>query len=259
MVVPHGANNVTLTNHEGKRLGMEGDKMINEIPEAEVVDPVGFLSGASGNSIFIVPADADYQIAIAGNDKKPASNHTDDMHGVSVFSEGQSVTVDTPKLNANETDTLSVHRDGPIKYKTGSGKIPPMSVAVDHENGGVLVHLSNMKADKGDEVELHVNRAAGHVLVQGGGKKADSYDIRVKHVGEKDDTVVEQKGVKFHAGESHKIGLEQKPGAQQLAITRGKASPMSTTVAKPAVTPAATPVATPVATPATKPARSMKR
>ncbi len=71
MVVPQGTNSVTLTNQDGKSIGREGDKIVNEIPDAQVVDLHSYLDGApAGEPMFAVPAEADYEIAIRGHDKK---------------------------------------------------------------------------------------------------------------------------------------------------------------------------------------------
>ena len=227
VVVPHGTNAISLTNHEGKRIGRDGDNVVNEIPGAEVVDLNTFIEGATvGEPMYVVPAEADYDITISGQDKKATDHHPDDDHGVAILGNGSAVAVETPKLKTSEHDMLSLHRDGGVKYQTASGVIPPIRLAADGEKSGMSVRLTNMKADPGDHVELRVDHKAGEITVQGGGKRTDSYDLKIKHThAGAEDHEVEHKGIKFHLGESHTIHSDPSPGAKHEGpprITRGK-------------------------------------
>jgi hypothetical protein len=217
LVVPRGTNSVSLTNHDGKRLGREGDKIVNEIPDAEVVDLNTYLDGAPGHEpMYAVPHDGDYEVHIHGQDKKAAANHPDDDHGVVVVGNGSAVGVETSKLKPGEKDTLSLHRDGGVKYASGNGgTIPPIRLAHDGEGSGMNTRIANMKAGPGEHVELKVDHKAGSVSVSGGGKSSEAYDLKVQHVhANADDHVVEQKGIKFKAGEAHTIQTDPKPGAK---------------------------------------------
>jgi len=117
------------------------------------------------------------------------------------------VTVETPKLEPNEKHTLSVGRDGGIKYKTGRpGEFPAIRLAADGANGGMHAQLSHMNAEANDEVELRMDHAAGQIAVAGGGKKAGAFDLKVTHVtATGEDKVNEQKRIPFVPGMTHRI------------------------------------------------------
>jgi hypothetical protein len=227
VVIPHGANGVTLTNGDGQKIGREGDKMVNTIPGAEVLDLNTYVDGAPvSEPMYVVPAEGDYEVAIVGQDKKAASNAPDEDHGVAVIGNGTAVAVETSKLKPNEKDTMSLNHDGGVKYRSGTGgTIPPIRLAADGPGGGMHARISNMKADAHDQLELKMDHKAGQITVQGGGKKAESYDLKVTSVrAGQEDRVDEQKAIKFHAGESHTIETNQ--GA---AVAGGKAAPLKIT------------------------------
>jgi hypothetical protein len=269
MVIPHGANGVTLTNGAGQKVGREGDKVVNTIPGAEVIDLNTYVDGAPvSEPMYVVPAEGDYEVAITGQDKKAAANAPDDDHGVAVIGNGTAVAVETSKLKTNEKDILSLHHDGGVKYRTGSGgTIPAIRLAADGPGGGMHARISNMKADANDQLELRMDHKAGQITVQGGGKKAESYDLKVTTVrAGQDDRVDEQKAIKFKAGESHTIqtgatgagaGAPLKithaafvaPKTETTAAEHGKGAPPATS---PATATKATTKAVPTKTPPRK-------
>ncbi len=217
MVVPHGTNSISLTNADGKKLGRDGDKIVNEIPDAEVIDLNTYVDGAPvSEPMYVVPAEGDYEVSIGGQDKKAAANAADEDHGVAIIGNGTAVAVETSKLKTNDRDTLSLSHEGSVKYQSGSGGvIPPIRLAADGADGGMHARISNMKADAKDELELKMDHKAGQITVQGGGKAAQSYDLKVTHVQDgHEDHVSEQKAIKFHAGESHTIQTNAAGGAK---------------------------------------------
>jgi hypothetical protein len=230
VIVPRGSNSVTITNQDGKRLGREGDRLVNEIPDAEVVDISSFMDGAPGpEPMLVVPADGDYDVHISGNDRRGPDSHDGD-HGVEVVGNGSAVGVETSRLKPGERDTLSVHRDGHVQYASGSGgTIPPIRMASDGDGThGMTARLANMKADAHEPVELRMDHHAGEVHVSGGGKKSESFDLRVKHFhAGAEDLEVEHKGIPYKPGQTHTVHVDPKPGAKPgpLKVTRSPTRP----------------------------------
>ncbi len=218
LVVPHGTNSITLTNQDGKKIGRDGDKIVNEIPDAEVVNLASYLEGAAeGEPMYVVPNDGDYEIGIHGTDKKATDAHPDGDHGVAIIGNGSAVAVETSKLKAGEKDTLSLHHEGGVKYESGNGgTIPPIRLAHDGDGTHCMTaRIANMKAGAHEPVELNMDHKAGEVHVSGGGKSSESFDLKVKHVhAGAEDSEVEHKGVKYKAGETHTIHTDPKPGAK---------------------------------------------
>ncbi len=215
-----------VSDQEGRKIGRDGDKWVNEIPDAEIVEMSAFLEGADApDPIFVLPEENDYDITIGSRDKKPAAAadapDEDDEPGVTIFGQGAAIAVEGVKLKANEKDTLSLPREGGgIRYKTGTGRMPALKMAVDDEKSGLTVRIGNMKADADDEVELKLDSKAGKLTLQGGGKSTESYDIKMKRVREDaDDDEIEEKGVKFKLGESHAIDTAAKDKPKGAAAT----------------------------------------
>jgi hypothetical protein len=208
MIVSYGTNGVVLTNGEGKKLGRDGDKIVNEIPGAEVFEVAGYIEGEPAmEPIYAVPADGDYEVAIVGRDKHRKAEGEQQDHGVVVIGNHSAVTVQTAKLKPTEQDTLSLAHDGTIKYKTGrEGEFPTIRLAANGPNGGMHAHVSHMQASANDEIAVKMDHAAGQIVVAGGGNKASSFDLKVTHVQpEGEDKVAEQKGIKYDPSKVHTI------------------------------------------------------
>ena len=224
------ASAISIADQDGRKVGFEGGKIVNEIPNAEVVDLSAYLEGtAPMEPIFILPEGNDYDITLSKSDV--ATSGDDD--GVAIFSAGSAVTIEGVKLDSAQKDTLSLPRDnGGIRYRSGSGKMPAMKLALDDAKEGVAVRVANLDADADSEVELKLDRKTRRATVQGGGRNTKSYDLEVSTVGAGTKGVekTEQKAVKFKLGESHGIDAKRpvarpKPGAKPapLRITRGVA------------------------------------
>jgi hypothetical protein len=239
VVTASGGNSVTLTNQDGKKLGIEDGKLVNEIPEAEVVTLNSYLDGAPvGEPMYVVPAEGDYDVHIAGTDHRAGGSEGD--HGVSIIGNGSAVAVETARLRPGERDTLSLHRDGAVRYASGSGgTIPPIRMAHDGDGKhGMQVRIANMKADAHEALELRMDHKAGEITVQGGGRKSESYDLKVKHVhAGAEDHEVEQRGIKYSSGAVHTVHSDPSPGAKHTAVSvksapRPKEPPAKSTPAK---------------------------
>lgn len=242
------ASSVSISDPQGRRVAVEGDKVINEIPDAEVLDISSFLEGATAvQPIFILPADSDYEVAIGGKDGSAPEGSTDDNRGVTIFSDGSAVAIAGVKNKPDEKDTLSLPKDGGnIRYKTATGAMPSLKLATDDEKSGLSVKIANLKGDANAEFELNLDRKVGHLTVQGGGKSTASYDIQMRHVAPHiADQLVEQKGIKFKLGDAHTIDIgvstaKLRPGAAvaPIRISRGA---FVRPVAKPGVDPKSDP------------------
>jgi len=242
-VVPRSTT-VVIEDDQGRRLGTEDGKDVNEIPGAEVVDLSAFLDGVNPefSKMYIVPDESDFDITIAGASDKPTSEEA----GVTVFGDGTAFTIEGVKNTTKEKDVLTIGRseDG-VSYKPASGRVPTIKVAMDddEEAGGVAVRLANMKSDKDGVVDLRLDRKTRKLKVGGGGAATESYDVKIRNVSsEGDDDVVEEKGVKFKRGESHDIDIKQsrtpKGGAATpLKIGKGSFIPRPRAPKKPRVAP----------------------
>lgn len=214
-VVPRGTT-LNISDPDGKKLGYDDQgKLVNDIPGADVVDLTAFLEDAPApEPIFILPDDdKDYEISVADDAKtkgKPGANDdddTDDDASVAIFSGGQAIAVGKGQRDAGQKDTISISKES-FRYRTANGKVPKLRLAIDDDKEGVAVGVKNLKADADDEVELKMDKKAGRVVVQGGGKSTESYDLKIKKVkADGDDDEVEAKGVKFKLGESHAIDV----------------------------------------------------
>lgn len=230
------STSISITDPEGRRIGVEGDKVINEIPGAEVIDVGSYLEGyPASEPIFVLPDNADYDVKVAAQDANGPKATSDDDVGVTVFGQGNAISVEGAKLDKGESDTLALtQKSDDVRYRSGTGRVPALKLAVEDDGDGAEVRVANMTADKDDEVELVHDRKAGRIVVQGGGKKTTGYDLQLRTVrkGSRGVERVEQKGVKFHLGESHALESRgpkgPRPKLAKPALQKGPAAPKIT-------------------------------
>lgn len=221
-VVPRSTT-IVIEDEQGRKVGVDGGKDVNEIPEAEVVDLTAFLDGVNPeySKMYVVPDDSDYDISIAGNDKAQG-----DDNGVTIFGDGTAFTVEGVKNKPDEKDVLSIGRaeDG-IRYKPATSRMPAIKVALDgdDEKSGMAVRLANMKSDKDGEVDFRVDRKLSKIKVGGGGKSTEGYDLKIRHSNaDEADEEVEEKGIKMKGGESHDIDAKRAPKGTKPTLKIGK-------------------------------------
>ena len=252
-VVSYGTNGIVVSNGEGKKVGREGDQIVNEIPGAEVFEVAGYIDGEPAmEPIYSVPDDGDYQVAIVGRDHHRKAEGEQQDHGVVVIGNDSAVAVQTAKLKPTEQATLSLAHDGGIKYKAArEGEFPPIRLAANGPNGGMHAHLSHMQASANDEISIKMDHAAGQIVVAGGGAKASTFDLKITHVqADGEDAVAEQKGIKYDPTKVHTI--QSAPTAAVRAnpfriVTRVAPPPPPASASAPLPTPSSAPA--PAATP----------
>jgi hypothetical protein len=227
VIWPRSAS-VSVADQDGNTLSVENGEIKNNIPGAEVVDLSAWTDGSeSVDPIYFLPAKNDYDITIQKG--AASASAPDDEKGVAVFGAGAAVTVEGVDMNDGDKDTLTLaHGADGVRYRSASGKMPALKLALADSKDGVSVRVANLKADADSEVELSFDRKAGKAILQGGGKSTESYDLELRHVGggRKGVDKVVQKGVRFKLGESHSIEMARpaviKPGvAAAPKISRG--------------------------------------
>ena len=199
-----------LTNGDGKKLGRDGDKIVNEIPGAEVfeVDGLHRRRRRRCEPIYTVPADDDYQVAIVGRDKHRKAEGEEQDHGGRRHRQRLGGRRPDGEAQADrEGHAVSSRATAASSTRPrGEGEFPTIRLAANGPNGGMHAHLSHMQASANDEIALKLDHAAGQIVVAGGGKKASSFDLKVTHVQpEGEDKVVEQKAIKYDPAKVHTI------------------------------------------------------
>lgn len=209
-------SNMTITDDQGRTATVQNGEPKSDIPGVTITPIDVWIDGQPGTEfLYTVPEDTDVDVDMEGKDGAAAGGE------VVIFGGGTAVTIENVKIPAKQKDRISLAGDGSgIRYKpAGKGKIPPMKVAMDDDEDGYVVQVSNVDHDDDDDDDddnkgfvLKMDKSAGKVQVFGAGKKADkSYDLKMTRVkaDEKDDEVAEVKGNKFgKAGEAHTISLK---------------------------------------------------
>ncbi len=209
-------SNMTITDDQGRTATVQNGEPKSDIPGVTITPIDVWIDGQPGTEfLYTVPEDTDVDIDMEGKESATAGGE------VVIFGGGTAVTIENVKIAPKQKDRVSLSADGSgIRYKpAGKGKIPPMKVAMDDDEDGYVVQVSNVDHDDDDDDDdnnkgfvLKMDKGAGKVQVFGAGKKANkSYDLKMTRVkaDEKDDEVAEVKGNKFgKAGEAHTISLK---------------------------------------------------
>ena len=139
------STSISITDQDGRKVGVNDDGSItNEIPGAEVVLTPSYLEGyAPLEPMFVMPADNDYDIDVAGSAAVGTSageSMGDDDKGVAVFTAGTAVSVEGAAVNKTDKDTLTIPREGgAVRYRPGSGKMPAMKLDLTRDDVWLLV------------------------------------------------------------------------------------------------------------------------
>lgn len=208
-------SNMTITDSEGRTATVQNGEPKSDIPGVTITPIDVWIDGQPGTEfIYTIPEDAEVDIDMEG--KEGAK----DAGEVVIFGGGTAVTIENVQIAPKQKDRISLAAGGGgIKYKPAAkGKIPPMKIAMDDDDDGYVVKVSNVDHDDDDDDDdnkgfvLKMDKGAGKVQVFGSGKKANKgYDLKMVRVkaDEKDDEVAEVKGNKFaKPGEAHTISLK---------------------------------------------------
>jgi hypothetical protein len=207
-------SNMTITDDQGRSVGMKDGKLVNEIPGARVVELDGWVDGQpTSETMYELPEGSGYDVDLEGKE-----NAKDDGDVV-IFGGGTAVTIENIKLPPKQKDRISIDQDGTgLRYKAaGKRPVPPMKVAMDDDKHGYVFKLSNVDPDDDDDddddkgVALKLDPSAGKVQIFGSGKKPNKgYDLKISRLkdDDKDDDEVELKGNKFgKPNEAHTVTL----------------------------------------------------
>jgi hypothetical protein len=117
-----GPGDLMISDDKGGRLGSIAGKVVNEMPGANVIIPIG------GRPVFEVPEGSNLSIVIDGN----ALSEAEDS-GVLLIARGKYVlSVGGIKLHPGKADTISFSSDGTeLAYETSSPQKPDMEIAYE--------------------------------------------------------------------------------------------------------------------------------
>lgn len=206
-------SNMTITDDQGRSVGMKDGKFLNEIPGARIVELDGWIDGQpTSETMYELPEGSGYDIDMEG--KEGAKEEGD----VVILGGGTAVTIESVKIPPKQKDRISIDADGTgLRYRAaGKRKLPPMKVAMDDDKHGYVFRVSNVDPDDDDEddddkgVAIKLDRSAGKVQIFGSGKKPKAYDLKITRQkdSDKDDDEVEMKGNKLgKPNEAHTVSV----------------------------------------------------
>lgn len=174
MLMTSGGVNALIHDSQGRKIGMENGKLVNEIPGASAHPVMSFIPGeAPPEPLYELPANEDYDIELVG---KGSGQGT-----VGVFGTGSAMVVEDINMNKGEKDRLNISRDGKgLDYTPGNeGRKPKVRLAMGSGKDSYRIELNDLKPKKGSKLGFRINRQSQRLNVTDGGKSTDNFKFRV--------------------------------------------------------------------------------
>ena len=159
----HG--HLLITNPAGQRLGYVDDKVVNEIPGADVITPMSDQSWlVNEEPEYHVPDGVTYTITIDGTALTAA-----DVETVGLIGPSYDLAVSGIDLHPGETDTLVAAPDATqLTYKASSAQTPTFDLGVSDSKADYAFTISGEADQPGGTVKIGLPREAGTLSIDTG-------------------------------------------------------------------------------------------
>lgn len=174
MLMTSGGVNALIHDSQGRKIGMENGKLVNEIPGAAAHPVMSFIPGEDPpEPLYELPANEDYDIELVG---KGSGQGT-----VGVFGTDSAMVVEDINMNKGERDRLNIPKDGKgLDYTPGTeGRKPKVRLAMGSGKDSYRIELNDLKPKKGSKLGFRLNRQSQRLNVTDGGKSTDNFRFRV--------------------------------------------------------------------------------
>jgi hypothetical protein len=198
-----GDGQVVVTDAQGRRLGLIGKKLVEEIPGAHLELVKGDdseLWEEDEPPVFYLPRDMAFQVTIGGKDLKQASETS-----ISLIGPGYDLTVDEIALDPGQTDTIQFAADGrELAYKTESDESPTLTVGFESRSGpDYEFDFTGVDLDGGGTIRVKLNPVGETVALNTQGtKKPGTYEIVMNRLDTKGEQVFFHDDIGLNPGDT---------------------------------------------------------
>ncbi len=174
MLMTSGSVNALVRDSQGRKIGMENGKLVNEIPGAMAHPVLSFMPGEEPpEPLYELPANDDYDIELVG---KGTGTGT-----VGVFGTDHAMVVEDINIDSGDKDKLNISKDGQgLDYTPGKeGRKPKVRLAMGSGKDSYRIELNELRPKKGSKLGFRVNKQSRQLNVTDGGKDTNNFKFRV--------------------------------------------------------------------------------
>lgn len=191
-----GDANLLITDLEGRSIGWEGGKFVNEIPGAQSnANKFGVsVWNVDDEPVYYIPVDIDFTISIDGTELTEPSEST-----VTFIGPGYVLEVSGIMLEPGQVDILDVAPDGSLlSYRTTSNESPIMLVGMETDVADYLFALQGYEMASGEAVNLSLSTEEGWLSVDSiDNENPVTYDLLVAKYDDQGEQVFGTSGVQL--------------------------------------------------------------
>ncbi len=195
-----GDADLLITDRQGRRLGLVGDRFVNEIPGASYryMLSAGFEK-VEHEPVYVIPSGIEVTITLSGARLEEASSSD-----ITIFGRGFSIEVNEVMLEPGQVDVIGFSPDGKtVTYKPSGDESPDLIIAFRTRAEDYEFEVGDFEVTKGGSLEMGIEYREGRVRVRAprsrDGASLALYGYRV--VGEREDTF-ENDDITLGAGET---------------------------------------------------------
>ena len=201
-----------ITDAQGRRLGIVGEEMINEIPDARFTPVRSGLWADDHEPIYRIPRGVAFTATLDGRNL-PAG----EMASLTLIGPGYTLAVDGIELEGRQTDVIAFSADGrAISYKTATDLTPLLTVGIETDAADYEFEVIAEGDDDGQDVTLRIDPAAASLAIsKSGADKTSTYDLLMTRYGNEDEEEFESTGIELAANATDYVRYGKWRGAGQ--------------------------------------------
>lgn len=201
----HG--HLVITDAAGRQTGFVGGGFVNEIPGAQVIDPlVNQDFNEAPEPRYQIPVGTRFTVTLDGDEM-----HAPDLESVSVIGPGNSAAATNIDLQPDQQAEVRLSNDGSsLSYHAGAGErqSPQLQIGFERPGSDYQFSVSTPPLDSGSTVTAVARPAARQLLVDAGNvKNSGRYGLTVKQLRPSGAHPAHGRSVHVRSGGSAKVKL----------------------------------------------------
>ncbi len=158
-----GLADLLMMDENGKKLGRENGKIVNEIPGAKYEIPMAAFN-SDIEPVYTVPSDTDLNIVIDGSRLEEAA-----LTDVIIIGPGYDLGVEGISLDPGQKDELIVQtKDSFISYRTDSSESPIFIMGLQREGADYQFEFTGTDMAGGGRISMMVDTKTGDLMINAG-------------------------------------------------------------------------------------------
>ena len=194
-----GKGRLLIISEQGKKLGYENKKFINEIPDAKYTNIKGFDSTAEdAPPIYYLPTSVNFTAILDGAEL----SQKEDTSDLVMIGQGFYVGVESIFLDPGEKDTLKINGDGSlISYKTDYADTPNIVVGLEEKIADFELEVQGVDVEPGAETIVTVDRSKGAMTLTSTSRKAQTFDLYISRIDDVDTETFDGEAFELNPGD----------------------------------------------------------